>query len=120
VGCATGNATEQAGGMVRLDSQFNYTHDGMQYSGNSSEFVRPLSAKEEALFVSFVAAHTTAKDGKVVSWFTTGEKYVDIVQEVDDSDFEIPKAWNCPTEDKCKRIRGVATVGRDGVARMNE
>jgi hypothetical protein len=42
------------------------------------------------------------------------------VQKVDDSDFEIPKAWNCPTEDKCKPVRGVVKVGRDGVARMNE
>ncbi len=97
--CAQGNATKQ-GDLIRLDISFNQTHDSTQVVGNSSELVQPLSG-EEGLFLSIVGASESKKDGKTFAHSSMSEKYSEYVQKVDDSDFVVPKEWNCPPESEC-------------------
>ena len=73
----------------------------MQFTGNSSELVQPLGA-EEGLILSLVGASATTKGGKPFASGSVSEKYVDYVQKVQDSDFVIPKEWNCPAESECQ------------------
>ncbi|KAL0485256.1 hypothetical protein AKO1_011658 [Acrasis kona] len=101
VGCSSGSSSK-VGDLIKIENEFDVVDDDERMVGNNTKIVKPLGHSNDAIFISLEGGHVKSKKDVLLykHWYTY--KYLNVKQQVQDSDFILPKEWNCPKESECR------------------